>query len=149
MKETDPSQDEDGGHDRSQDITQILKTLAADIARLLAVEARLFGHTVLMMIGLTVMIALLLVGGWLFAGASLVVALASLQAFSLTGALLTVTLAHLVLAALAFWRLRHITRDLTFRESRASVNSLLVQARSLVDAAEQQPPEAEPQRPDK
>lgn len=49
-------------------------------------------------------------------------------AFSLTGALLMVALAHLVLAALAFWRLRHITRDLKFRESRASVNSLLTHA---------------------
>jgi hypothetical protein len=61
-------------------------------------------------------------------------ALASLQAFSLTGALLTVALAHLVLAALAVWRLRYIIRDLTFRESRASANSLLTHARSLVSA---------------
>ncbi len=124
-----------------RDITRILKAISADMVRLAVVEARLFGHTVLAMIGLTVVIALLLVGGWLFTGVALVMVLASLEAFSLTGALLTVALAHLVLAGLAFWRLRHITRDLTFRESRAGVNSLLAHARSRVDTAGEAPQE--------
>ncbi|ALP53576.1 hypothetical protein Tel_10765 [Candidatus Tenderia electrophaga] len=137
MKEEDPFQGEAGGSDNIRDITRLLKAMSADMIRLVLVEARLFGHTALAMIGLTVVIALLLVGSWLFIGAALVMALASLQPFSLTGALLTVALAHLVLAALAFWRLRYITRGLTFRESRASVNSLLVHARSLVEAAGQ------------
>ncbi|MGM0671336.1 MAG: hypothetical protein ACQETY_04335 [Pseudomonadota bacterium] len=143
MTETNHTQDPgpDGDNEHTGDITTILKALLADLARVVAVETRLFGHTVLAMLGLTVAIALLLVAGWLFAGAALVVALASLQAFNLMGALLIVTLAHLVLAALAFWRLRHITRDLTFRESRASVNSLLAHAKSLGDAAEPPPPE--------
>lgn len=141
MKETDPSQEAADGTDGIRDITRILKSLSADMVHLVAVEARLFGHTVLAMIGLTVVIVLLLVSSWLFVGAALVIALAGLQVFSLTGALLTVALAHLVLAALAFWRLRHITRDLAFRESRASVNSLLTHARSLIDAAGQPPPE--------
>lgn len=134
MKETDSPEDMAGESDGIRDLTRILKTMSTDMVRLVVVEARLFGHTVLAMIGLTVVIALLLGGGWLFAGAALVVVLASLQAFSLTGALLTVALAHLVLAGLAFWRLRHVTRDLTFRESRTSVDSLLTHARSLVDA---------------
>lgn len=148
MTETNHSRDHDpdGDDEPIGDITEILKALVADLARVVVVETRLFGHTVLAMIGLTVAIALLLVAGWLFAGAALVVALANLQAFNLMGALLVVTLGHLVLATLAFWRLRHITRDLTFRESRASVNSLLAQTRALVDAAGHHPPETE-QRP--
>lgn len=147
MKEVDPIQDTAGGSDRNRDITGILKSISADIIRLVWVEARLFGHTVLAMLGLTVVVALLLVSCWLFIGAAMAVALASLQAFSLTVALLTVALAHLVLAALALWRLRYITRDLAFRESRASVNSLLSHARnSLVDATEQQPEEEEEKR---
>jgi len=141
MTETDPSRDDADQGDGIRDITRILKSLSADMVRLVVLEARLFGHTALAMIGLTVVMALLLVSSWLLIGAALVMALASLQAFSLTGALLTVALAHLVLAALVFWRLRYITRDLTFRESRASVNSLLTQARSLVDAAGQRPRE--------
>ncbi len=142
-EETDSSQDAGGGgrSDGIQYITRILKIMSADMVRLVLVEARLFGHTALKMIGLTVVTAMLLVSSWLFVGAALVMTLASLQAFSLTGALLTVALAHLVLAALAFWRLRHIARDLKFSESRASVNSLLNHARSLVGAAEQPPQE--------
>lgn len=144
MKEVDPIQNTAGGSDGIRDITRILKSMSADMVRLVVVEARLFGHTALAMLGLTVVVALLLVSCWLFIAAALAVALASLQAFSLTGALLTVALAHLVLAALAIWRLRYITRDLTFRESRASVNNLLSHARSsLVDVTEQQPEEEE------
>lgn len=131
--------DETGERDGIRSTTHILKSLSADMLRLVGVEARLFGHTLLTMIGITVVIALLLVGCWLFAGAALVVALAGLGAFNLTGALLTVALAHLVIAALAFWRMRHITRDLTFRESRASANSLLTHARSPVDATGRPP----------
>jgi hypothetical protein len=141
MKETDPTRDAADRTDSIRDTTRILKTLSADMIRLVMVEARLFGHTALAMIGLTVLIALLLVSSWLFAGAALVIMLAGLQAFNLTGALLTVALAHVALAALAFWRLRYITRDLAFRQSRASVNSLLTHARSFVDTAEQPPPE--------
>lgn len=144
MKEVDPIQNMAGENDGNRDITGILKSMSADIIRLVGVEARLFGHTVLAMLGLTVVVALLLVSSWLFIGAALATALTSLQAFTLTGALLTVALAHLVLAVLALWRLRYITRDLTFRESRASVNSLLSHARSsLVDATERQPEEEE------
>lgn len=144
MKQSDHTQDTAGGSDGNRDITGILKSMSADMVRLVVVEARLFGHTVLAMLGLTVVVALLLVSSWLFIAAALAVALASLQAFSLTGALLTVALAHLALAALVLWRLRYITRDLTFRESRASVNSLLTHARSsLVDVTERQPEEEE------
>lgn len=142
MKEADLSHDlADGSTDAIRDISHLLKTISADMLRVVGLEARLFGHTVLAMIGLTVVIALLLVAGWLFAGAAVVMALAGLQVFSLAGALLTVALGHLALAALAFWRLRYITRDLTFRESRASVNSLLTHARSTVGPAEQAPQE--------
>lgn len=138
MNEADTPREASGGSDGIWRITHILKTMSADMVRLVVVEARLFGHTVLAMIGLTVTVALLLAGGWLFAGAALAMLLAGLQAFSLAGALLTVALVHLVLAGLAFWRLRYITRDLTFRESRASVNSLLIHAQSVVAAAERQ-----------
>lgn len=135
MKETDPIQDTEGKSDGILNIASILKTMSADMVRLVVVETQLCGHTALAMIGLTVVIALLLVAGWLFTGAALVVALTSLQVFNLIGAMLMVALAHLVFAALAFWRLRYIKRDLTFRESRASINNLLSNAQSLVDAA--------------
>lgn len=134
MKESDASQDV---ADDAQSLSRILKTLSADMVRLLLVEARLFGHTGLAMIGLYLVFALLLASGWLFAGAAAVIALVSLQAFNLMGAMLTVALTNLLLAALAYWRLRTIARDLTFRESRASVNNMLIQARSLVDPAAQ------------
>ncbi|MCA1769597.1 MAG: hypothetical protein LC652_06450, partial [Halomonas sp.] len=76
MNEADPSQDPDGASDGIRDIMRTLKSMSADMVRLVVVETRLFGHTVLAMIGLTVVIALLLVGVWLFAGAALVMALA-------------------------------------------------------------------------
>lgn len=138
MNDTDPSQHAVDETEDTQDITRILMTLSADLVRMVALEVRLFGHTVLAMLALTVMIALLLVGGWLFIGAALVMALASLQVFNLAGALLTVALAHLVIAVLVFWRLRFITGDLTFRESRASVDGLVTHARAVVDTAVQQ-----------
>ncbi|PWG65851.1 hypothetical protein [Sediminicurvatus halobius] len=141
MTEAERSEDAAADGDGLRDIAGAVKALSADMARLVLVEAQLFGHTALAMIGLAVAIALLLVGAWLFSGAALVVALTGLQAFSATGALLTVALAHLALAGLALWRLRHITRDLTFRESRASVNGLLARARSPGDASGQSPGE--------
>lgn len=138
MKEADSSQDEAGGNDGNWNITRILKAMSTDMIRLVLVEARLFGHSALAMIKLTIVITLLLVSGWLFAGAALVMVLASLQAFSLTGALLTVALTHLVLAALAYWRLRYLTRDLRFRESWATLNSFFTLARSLINTTGQQ-----------
>ncbi|MBE0486827.1 hypothetical protein, partial [Marinobacter sp.] len=124
MSDTNPSQNLADANEEAQDITAILMTMSADLVRLLVLEVRLFGHTVLAMLALTVIMALLLVGGWLFIGAAVVMVLASLPMFNLAGAMLTVALAHLIIAVLMFWRLRFITRDLTFRESRASVNSL-------------------------
>lgn len=135
MRRADRADDTAAGIEGIREIPRAVKAISADMIRLVVVEARLFGRTALTMIGLTVAIALLLAGGWLFTGAALVMALASLHAFSAAGALLTVALVHVAVAALAFWRLRHITRDLTFRESRASVSSLLTQARSSDDAS--------------
>lgn len=139
MKESDCGQGDQDPVAEGGDITHSLKAMSADMVRLVLVESRLFGLTALAMIGLSLVMALLLVSSWLFVGAALVMALASLQAFNLMGALLTVALAHLLLAALAFWRLRHIAGDLGFRESRASVNGLLGRARSLVEPAERRP----------
>ncbi|QEW07523.1 phage holin family protein [Nitrincola iocasae] len=136
MTEKDSVQDNASDKDNIEDITSIFRTLSADMLHLVVVETKLFGHTLLAMIGLSLVIALLVIGGWLFTGAAVAMALVSLQAFSLTSALLTVALINLVLATLTFWRLRYITRDLTFRQSRASVNSLITHARTVVDTAE-------------
>ncbi|WP_111641837.1 hypothetical protein [Marinimicrobium alkaliphilum] len=141
MNETDSSEKTTEAADDTWSIARILRAMSADIARLIVVEAKLFGHTVLVMIGLTVVISMLLVGGWLFAGAAAVMALASLQAFSVMGALLTVALVNMVLAALVFWRLRCVMRDLRFRNSRSSVNTLVILARSLVGAVKPHPEE--------
>lgn len=138
MSDTNPSQNPADADEEAQDITGILMTMSADLVRLVVLEVRLFGHTVLAMLALTVIMALLLVGGWLFIGAALVVALASLPVFNLAGAMLTVALAHLAIVVLMFWWLRFITRDLTFRESRASVDGLVNHARLVVGAAVQQ-----------
>lgn len=131
MKDTDPSQHKTLQSEGIIDIIRLLKSMSVDMLNLVVVEAKLFGYTVLTMMTLSLSIALLMVGGWLFTAVALV--LANLPAFSLTGALLTVALLHLVLAALVFWRLLFITRDLTFRESRTSMDSLLTHARTLVD----------------
>lgn len=130
MNEAEPNQDT---ADDLQDITHVLKSLSSDVIRLVVVEARLFGHTVLAMVRLCLVIMLLMVGGWVLAGAAAVMALATLETFSLTGALVTVAMANFALAALACWRLRHITRDLMFHESWTSVNTLIAHARSLTD----------------
>lgn len=130
MSATEPDQD---AVDDIRDIANTLKTMSTDMGHLVAVEARLFGLTALVMVRLCLMIVLLTVAGWLFAGAAAVLSLASLQVFSLTGALVTVALVNFVLAALACWRLRYVARDLIFGESRASVNTLLTHARSLLD----------------
>lgn len=145
MKEDDLAREEGGDGEDVLGIPHVLKALSADILRVVMVEARLFGHTLLAMIGLTVIIVLLLVGGWLFAGAALVVVLSSLQIFSLAGAILAVALVHLLLAALAVWRLHYIARDLTFRESRASVNSLLNHARAVGDTSSVESAEPRPE----
>ena len=140
MKEPDHANREAGIGEEPQEISNLLKTLSADIVRVVMVEIRLFGDTLLSMIGLTMLIALLLVGGWLFAGAALALALAELAFFSLPNALLIVGLVHLVLAALMFWRRRHIARDLVFQESRASLNSLLIYARAIGEAVAAEAP---------
>lgn len=137
MKEARPSRDTTDEKDDIQGITSILRLLAADMLHLVVLETKLFGHTLLNIVGLSLLIALLLAGGWLFTGAAIGVALASLQIFSLTSALLMVALINLALAALAFWRLKYITRDLKFRQSRASVSGLINQAKSIVETATQ------------
>lgn len=135
MNNPDDYQDTAGESVGLEDIPRLLKTMLADMAGLLVVEARLFGHTLRAIVRVTVFLGLLLITGWLSAAGALVVALSNLDSFSLAGALLAVAAGHMVLAALAYWRLRVIMRDLAFRESRASMNSLLTHARSIVDSA--------------
>ena len=128
MKQEQPSPP----NERARPATsQLLTSMATAVIGVAGVEARLFGHTVLSMIGLTMVIALLIVGSCLFAGVAIAMVLADLQAFSMTSALLTVAFAHVLLAGLAFWRRRHITRDLSFNESRASIDSLLLLAQAV------------------
>ena len=134
MSGVDGDNEEAGTSEDPSDVSRLLKLLFADILRMVVVETRLFGHTALAMMALTILIPLLLGGAWLFAGAALVIGLTNLEYFSLPGALLVVAMIHLVFAALAFWRRRYITRDLMFRDSRASANSLLVHARAIAEA---------------
>lgn len=133
MNDSNSTQDQTVG---IRHIVSILKSLPVDMLNLISVEMKLFGYTALAMFKICVMIGLLLVAGWLFAGATAVVALESLETFSLIGALLVVALFNLVMAALLTWRLRYITRDLSFRESRASANTLFAHVRSFHDASE-------------
>ncbi len=135
MKETDATQNATNG---IRDIMSILKSIPADMLSVVMVEARLFGHTALAMFKLGVVIGLLMVAGWLFAGAAAAVALESLQAFNLLGALAVVALFNLVLAAALIWWLGHMARDLTFRESRVSASALLAHARSVVNDSGQE-----------
>ncbi len=108
-----------------QEVIHSLGAIAGDVVRLIAVDARLCGRTVLAMIGLTVIAALLLVGGWLFIGVAAVLLLNQLEMFSPVGATMTVGAAHIAFAALAVWRVRFIASDLTFRQSRATLRSLI------------------------
>lgn len=110
----------EASEDESPHLVHILRSILSDMRELVLLEARLFGRTVLTMIALSIMMALLLTGAWLFFGAALVIALASLDAFSLSGATLTVGLVHLVLAVIAALSLVSLRGNLTFRESRAS-----------------------------
>ena len=133
MKDAEPSVDATDRDEDGAGLASGLRALLVGLFRLVMVEARLCGYTALAMIGLCVATALLAVASWLFAGAALVMALAGLPAFSLAGALLTVALSHLGLAVLIFCRLRRIARDLTFRESRASVHQIASRLRSPMD----------------
>lgn len=135
MKDTDSTQSTTTG---ILDIMSILRSIPADMLSLVAVEARLFGYTVLAMFKLCILIGLLLIAGWLFAGTAAVVVLESLQIFNLIGALAVVALLNLMLAALLIGRLGHIARDLSFRESRVSASTLLAHARSVVNDTEQE-----------
>lgn len=135
MKETDATQNATNG---IRDIMNVFKSIPADMLSVVMVEARLFGHTALAMFKLGLVIGLLMVAGWLFAGAAAAVALESLQAFNLLGALAVVALFNLVLAAALIWWLGHMARDLTFRESRVSASALLAHARSAVNNSGQE-----------
>lgn len=135
VKEADSTQSVPNG---IRDIMSILKPIPADMLSVVMVEARLFGCTVLAMFKLCVVIGLLLIAGWLFAGTAAVVALESLRTFNLIGALAVVSLFNLMLAALFIRWLGQMARDLTFRDSRVSVNALLAHARSAVNDSEQE-----------
>lgn len=117
-----------------RDVMNILKSMPVDMISLAMVETQLFGNTALAMLKLCVVIGLLLVAGWLFTNTAAVIILEGLSEISFLGAVVTVALCNLALAALLIWRLRHIARDLTFRESRSSVTTLLAHARALVDS---------------
>lgn len=136
MKETDTTENMASN---IRDVLTILRSMPADMISLAMVETQLFGSTALTMLKLCVMIGLLLVAGWLFTSTAAVIILDGLNNVSLLGAVVTVALCNLFLAVLLIWRLRHIARDLTFRESRSSVFTLLAHARSLAggDAEEQ------------
>jgi len=133
----------DGGGESD---TAVLKDLGAnvgavvaDVMRLLGVDARLCGHTALVMLALTVIAALLFAGGWLLAATAAVLMLGELDGVSLAGAFLIVGGVHIVIAGLVVWRLRVIARDLTFQQSRASLRRLIANpatTRSCSDAGD-------------
>jgi hypothetical protein len=108
-----------------KDLGAAVGAVVADVMRLLSVDARLCGHTVLVMIALTVIAALLLAGGWLLAATAAVLMLSQLESVSPAGAFLAVGGVHIMLAGLVVWRLRVISRDLTFQQSRASLHRLM------------------------
>ncbi|WP_417579265.1 hypothetical protein [Nitrincola sp.] len=87
MKDAHSSQDKTDEKDDIENITSILKNLLTDMLNLIVIETKLFGHTLLTMIGLSLVLAMLLVRWVAVPGAAVVIALASLQAFSLTSAL--------------------------------------------------------------
>lgn len=135
MKESDSTEN---AAESIRDIMRMIKAIPADVLKVFMIEVRLFGHTARAMLKLCILIGLLLAAGWLFVGASVVVALESLQAFNLISALALVGVLNLVLAGLFIWWLKRMVRDLTFRETRCSVDTLLGHARSAVEAQERE-----------
>lgn len=107
------------------ELVSTLGAIVSDLVRLIAVDARLCGRTVLAMIGLTVIAALLLVGGWLLVATAAVLLLSELEGVSPAAAFLAVGGVHMAMAGITVWWLRSLARDLTFRQSRATLRSFV------------------------
>lgn len=130
---TQPPAGDDAGGKGVPDALQVLAAAAAaiasDLARLFALEVRLCGRTILAMLALTIVGALLAAGGWLYLSAAAVILLSRIEAIGPAGATAIVGLIHLALAVAAWWRVRLISRDVTFRQSRAALRGLMVAER--------------------
>ena len=98
--------------------------VAGDTLALVRAELRLFLTTVLTVVMLSAMAGLLLAGALMFLGASGAWALVSVGRLAPEVAGLLLALLLLLVTGLAWWWIRRITADLTFRESRRALRSL-------------------------
>jgi len=95
--------------------------LAGDYLELLAVEGRLAGRSLVLMLALGIALALLLVGAWIFLALAATTLLIELGLLRPWLALLAVALAHLAMALLAWLTVRRLSDNLVFSGLRASL----------------------------
>lgn len=95
--------------------------LAGDYLELLAVEGRLAGRSLVLMLALAIALALLLVATWLFLGLAMSAWLIDTGVLSTWQALLAVALTHLAMALLAWLSVRRLSNNLVFGGLRAAL----------------------------
>lgn len=110
---------------RTRELAAALLAMVSDTRRLLAVDARLCAITAVSMLALALIASLLLVATWLLANAGAALFLVRLEVFTPATAFLLVAGVNLLVAVLLGLRLRSIARDLTFRQSRAAIGSIM------------------------
>jgi hypothetical protein len=88
--------------------------LARDYLDLLAIEGRLAGRSLVLMLALSLVLALLLVSAWLFFGLAASAWLIEQQWLSVWQAMLSAALAHALMAWLAWLAVRRLSNNLGF-----------------------------------
>lgn len=96
---------------------------ARDYLALLAVEGRLAGRSLVLMLALGIVLALLLVSAWLFLNLAAALWLMDQQAWAPWQAVLVAAVAHAALAGLAWLAIRRLSHNLGFAGLRASVEA--------------------------
>lgn len=97
--------------------------LTGDYLELLAVEGRLAGRSLVLMLALGITLALLLVGAWIFLGLATTAWLIEVGLLSTWQALLAVALAHIAMALLAWLTVRRLSDNLVFGGLRSALRS--------------------------
>lgn len=113
----DQERDESGQGPALEDLQQLLRTgssLTQDFVDLLAIEGRLAGRSLALMVNLAVAMGLLLAGSWLLLGIAAAVWLTAQGMAELPAALALIALGNAVVVLVLWWAIHRLSGDLAF-----------------------------------
>jgi hypothetical protein len=127
----DQERDESGEGPALEDFQQLLRTgssLTQDFLELLAIEGRLAGRSLALMVNLAVAMGLLLAGTWLLLGVAVALWLSAQGVAELPAALLMIALGNAVVVLVLWWAIHRVSGNLAFPAFVTELRALLARS---------------------